>query len=94
MHVIYHVWAGVKSRDDEETIFNKGELIFFRELLNCRGVITSTHCDEKIFRTDHFTKTVPKGLMEIGIIVKLPINTGGAIYILDFKFFNEVFNIG
>jgi len=86
-HVINSIWVA----DDLNTIFGKGELIIFRELINNRGVLTLKYV-RGIMRTPHMGCCAANNLVEAGLFDKLKSTSKSVLYVLNYEFFLEVFS--
>lgn len=89
--VIHNVWVGVYDKDDKDSVFNEYENIFFRELLNCKGLISKIRVLDSVLKTPHQTKVVVENLQEMGLVDVLSLNNGEVLYLLNLKFYDEVF---
>lgn len=85
-HVINDLWDG----KDLHTIFGKGELIIFRELLNNRGVLTLKYV-RSIMRTPHMGCSAANNLVDAGLFDKVRNTSKNVLYVLNYVFYEEVF---
>lgn len=91
-HYIYHKAKGVINDNDRATVFDAEHLIFFREILKKKGVLTREYCLDKVFRTPHICDTRVEFLENLGLIERLELNNYRVIYILNIDFYTEAIN--
>lgn len=91
-HVINRVWVGVHDDDEKLTVFNEYENIFFRELLNNKGMLTRANCLKKIFdnNNSYINDKVAKNLIDMGLIDSFQLTNWQVIYVLNLSFYKEV----
>ena len=91
-YVINNVWKGCVTEDQVATVFNEKENIFFRELLNNKGVITKDHIiKKKILKNHQWCDKVAENLEDMQLIDILKVHNWKVIYVLNLKFYEEVF---
>ncbi len=90
-HVMKNVWMGVLTKEQRCTVFDQEENIFFKEILKNNGIMSRKYTADNIFRTEHINDRVATNLEEMGIIDIIRCANYEVIYILNIKFYNEVF---
>lgn len=91
LHVIWNVFKGVETDDDKATVFNEERMIFFRELLKNKGILTRSYAVKHIFKNDTIARMTTNQLMEMEIIDQYPMYGFEIIYLLNLDFYKEVF---
>ena len=91
-YVINNVWRGCVTEDQVATVFNEKENIFFRELLNSKGVLTKEQIiKKKILKNHQWCDKVAENLEDMQLIDILKVHNWKVIYVLNLKFYEEVF---
>ena len=92
-YIINNVWKGCFDDEQMATVFNEKENIFFRELLNNKGVLCKDQIiRKKILKNHQWCDKVVENLEDMRIVDVLKINNWKVIYILNLKFYAEVFS--
>ena len=93
-HIVHGVWEGVLCDDDARTVFNEHDNIFVRELLRSGGVITKRECLSRVFKTEYYCNQTANAMVDMEIVFPVRLRNHGVLYVLDPKFFSEVFRGG
>lgn len=91
LHVIWNVFVGVENDDDKRTVFNEERIIFFRELLRNKGILTRSYAVKNIFKNGTIANATTDQLEQMEIIDKYPMRNYEVIYLLNLQFYKEVF---
>ena len=91
LHVINNVWLGALDDDSRDTVFNQEENIFFKELLNNKGIITRSQAVNKVFKTPYICKEVVENLVDMKLIDCYQLRNWEVVYVLNLDFYQEVF---
>ena len=89
-YIINVHWKGLMSTEDKESVFDKDENIFFRELLRKKGILSKQYCLDNIFKTEYFCEQAVKDLEDMGLIDKIELNNWEVIYMLNLDFYKKV----
>lgn len=91
MKIWYHVVMNVWGDSPDDHCFNEAENIFFRKLLENKGILKKTEC-RKIgkIRTDRKSGLCAEHLEEMGLIDSYLLSNKEIVYLLNLNFYKGV----